>query len=437
MKKTSRFLIGAGCFILLCISWLIAIKSSSTAEKQLELMRKASGYVEDGIFVSAVPLLEEAAGYNAANTLKAEEELKKVYLALMENGGFKRKYTALLDKQMNRKDAKSGVFAEAAHYYLSISKYPDALKALKTGIEKTGSEDLNIIYESNRYRFEMSRSSYDYVAAIYGSSVQVERDGLWGIARSDGVPVIPCEYDKISTYSAGRAVVMKSGEIYAVDKDNNRVAKLHEHALDFGNLADDRIPLRFDDGWRRAFGSLDCGTIVFEKVGMYSSGYAAAKSNGKWGVIDSASGWLIPAEYDGIIQDELGRCYAQGAVFTQKDGEVFLIVQGRQIDGAFEDARPFSGEGYAAVRKNGKWGYIDTNGEVKVGFIYDDALSFGQHLAAVKIGELWGYISIYGENVIAPAFLEAKSFSNGSAPVLTGKGWQFITLLEYKKEAGL
>jgi hypothetical protein len=74
---------------------------------------------------------------------------------------------------------------------------------------------------------------------------------------------------------------------------------------------------------------------------------------------------------------------------------------------------------------------------VKIPFIYDDALSFGEHLAAVKIGELWGYISLYGHIVIEPVFFDAKSFSNGSAPVLTGRGWQLITLLEYKKGVAL
>jgi len=130
--------------------------------------------------------------------------------------------------------------------------------------------------------------------------------------------------------------------------------------------------------------------------------------------------------------DELGRCHAQGAVFARMGAQVYLLAGGRQAGGAFEDARPFSDEGYAAVKSGGKWGFIDTSGAVVIGFWFDDALSFGQHLAAVKVGEFWGYISIYGHVVIEPVFLEAKSFSNGSAPVLTDRGWQFITLTEYK-----
>jgi tetratricopeptide (TPR) repeat protein len=437
LKKCSRILVGAGCAALLLISWLIAVNSKSTAEIQLELMRQAAELMSDGIYIRAVPLLEEAAGYNAKHTLAAEEKLKRAYIALMDTRGMRRKYTGLLDKQMSRRDAQPGIFAEAANFHLSISRIPEALEILKAGIERTGSAELAAIYEANRYAFEKSRTSYDYVLEIHEATVQVQIDGLWGIAKADGVLIIPCEYESISTFSADRAVVKKNGEIYAVDKDNNRVARLNVSASGFGNFANDRIPVLIEGAWRRATGDLSLGTAAFEQLGMYSGGYVAAKVNGKWGVIDLSLNWLVPAEYDGVVLDELGRCYAQGAVFIVQGGAVYMFAGGRQAGGAFEDARPFSNEGYAAVKRGGKWGFVDANGEVMIDFMFDDALSFGQHLAAVKLGELWGYIGISGRIVIEPAFLEAKSFSSGSAPVLTERGWQFISLLEYRRGPSL
>jgi len=437
LKLATRVLIAVGCCVLLLISWVVTINSKSDAEKQLSLILQAAEFTKDGIYIRAVAPLEEAAGYNAAHTLAAETELKKVYLALINQRGFSRKYTGLLEKQMNRRDAHAETFAEAANYYISISRTQEALAILKTGIEKTGSAELLNIYENNRYVFETNRTPYDYVAAIHGSTVQVQTDGLWGVARSDGTALIPCEYERISTFSVDRAIVEKDGCIYAVDKNNNRVAVLGENADDFGNLADNRIPLLVEGSWCRATGEFILGSAQFERLGMYSGGYAAAKSGGKWGVIDLSTGWLIPAEYDEIIMDELGRCYAQGAVFARKGGAVALFLGGRQIGDYFEDARPFSAEGYAAVKRDGRWGFIDIYGTEMIGFFFDDALSFGQHLAAVKLGEYWGYVSKYGYIVIEPVFLEAKSFSSGSAPVLTQKGWQFITLLEFKKGVSL
>jgi len=432
VKKTSRFLISAGCILLLLVSWVLAATAKSDADRQLALIYAARENINSGIFVRAVPLLEEAAGLSSTHLDAAEKELKYTYLALVETTGFRRKYIDLLEKQMSRTTAHPDIFIEAAEYYLVLSKIPDALNVLRKGLIKTGDEDVNALYEKHRYAYETNRTAYDFAAAINETKAQVQIGGLWGLAESDGVLLIPCEYEKVSTFSADRVIVKKDGEIYAVNEDNNRVAKLSEQASDFDNFAGNRVSLLIDQNWYRASGDLIVGTSSFEQIGMYSAGYAAAKTGGKWGVIDLGTGWYVPAEYDGIISDELGRCFARGAVFARRGDRVYLLIRGQETGDVFDDARPFSNEGYAAVKKEGKWGYIDLDGTVTVDFMFDEALSFGQHLAAVKLGEYWGYISLYGRVVIEPVFFDAKSFSNGSAPVLTERGWQFITLLELK-----
>ena len=433
MKSTNRILLTIGCLALLIVSWVIVLGAKSNSEKQADLMAQASEYMADEVYILAVPLLEEAAGYNTKKTPEAEAELKKAYLELLDQRGFRGKYMDLLEKQMNRKNAAPEIFAEAASFYLASSRLEEALPVLKNGIKKTGSEKLIAMYESNRYAYQMGYTVYDDVTAIYGRSIGVEKDGLWGVAKSDGALQIPCEYEKISTYSTDRVIVQKGAEIFAVDSDNNRLARLNEKAIDFGNYAEELVPLLTKDGWKRATGKFEMGTVVFEQIGTYSNGYAAAKQNGKWGVIDMASDWLVPPEHDGIAMDELGCSYAQDAVFV-KNGQTFdLYAEGVKTGESYDDAKPFSSEGFAAVKKNGKWGFVDTAGELKISYKYADALSFGQHLAAIKQDELWGYISLSGELVIEPIFLQAKSFADGSAPVLTERGWQFITLTEYKK----
>ncbi|MCL2424914.1 MAG: WG repeat-containing protein [Oscillospiraceae bacterium] len=437
MKKKTRILIGIGLCALLGMAWMIAVNSKSTAEKQLILINEARVLMADDIYSPAVPLLEEAAGYDAAHTPTAESELKRAYLALMHNKGFSRRYTNLLEKQMNRRDPSPDTFVELANHYLSVSKTPEALEVMRAGIEKTGSSDILTLYENSRYAFEISRVSYDNVTIIYDKKIQVQNDGKWGIANADGTVVIPCKYDKISTFSNDRAIVMNGAAAFAVDRYDDKIAITHENVLDISNFSDNRLALRFSDGWRRASGDFELGINVFEDIGMYSERHLAAKVGGKWGVIDFRNGWLIEPEFDEIIQDELGRCYAQGAVFVRDGNNVYLLVNGDFIGDIYEDACPFGTEGYAAVKMNGKWGFIDTSGVEVIPFVYDDALSFGQHLAAVKVDGFWGYISLYGHLVINAEFLEAKGFSGGNAPVRTDRGWQFITLIEYKKGLSL
>lgn len=437
MKRTKRILLGLACVLLLVASWVAAVTAKNNADRQRELIDQAASYTADEIYILAVPLLEEAAAYQDDYTLEAEAALKQVYLHLAGKDDYVRRYTDLLDKQMARANASPEIFMEAAQYYLDAKNVSTALSALRDGIEKTGDEGLARLYEDSRYEFTLSRDFYDEAATLCNGTSQVAIDGQWGLASSSGLLTLPCEYDKISTFDGDRAIVHKDGVISAVDKNNNRVALLHKDAEDFGNYIEKRLGLKTAEGWLISGGSFGTGENLFEEVGAFSDGYAPAKLNGKWGLI-AANGidWLLEPQYEEIIQDELGRCYAQKAVFIRRSGSVYLLVDGEEAGGPYADARPF-GDKWAAVKQNGKWGFIDTEGTIRIDFQFDDALSFGQHLAAVKLDGLWGYVSLLGEVAIEPQFLEAKSFSDGCAPVKTGLGWQFLTLLEYEKGGGL
>ena len=422
---------------MLVVSWAIALSSKSDGQKQAELIAQSEAYMGDKIYVYAVPLLEEAAGYDAEHTFEAEAALKEAYLQMDDQSAYRSKYASLLEKQMGRKGAPPETFIEAANFYFDRSKLSEAYAVLKDGIAKTGDGRLIDLYESRRYAYDIGNGAYEDVSAIFGATIAVKINGLWGLANSDGRLFVPCEYDKVSTYDAGRAIVQKGGEIFAIDRSNNRLALLKETAFDFGNYAGGRVALLTDDGWKRSTGDFQIGSMAFEQIGAYSNGHAAAMQDGRWGVIDISSTWLIPAEHDGVVMDELGRSYAQDAAFVMDGGFARLFVGGSLAGGPYEDARPFGDEGYAAVKSGGKWGYIDVAGELAIDFKFDDALSFGQHLAAAKLGGRWGYINLKGDMVIGPEFLQAKSFAGGNAPVLTERGWQFISLAEYKKGAGL
>lgn len=437
MKRTKRILLGLACIALLIMSWVAAITAKSDADRQRELIDEAASYISDEIYILAVPLLEEASAYQDDYTLEAETMLKDVYLRLGEKDDFERRYTNLLDKQMARKGAAPEVFLEAATYYLEHGKTNTALSILRDGISETEDENLTRFYEENRYVYSLSRDFYDDAGGIHNGIVQVAKDGLWGLADSGGLQIVPCEYDSISTFDGDRAVVEKEGVVSAVDRGNNRVALLHGEAEKFGNYAENRVGLKMADGWHIATGTFVLGNMVFEEVGMYSNGCAAAKLNGKWGLIKSDGvTWLLEPEYEEVLQDEMGRSYVQDTVFVSREDSVFLLSSdGTEVSGPYEDARPFD-NGWAAVKKNGKWGFIDTDGNEVIDFQFDDALSFSGHLAAVKQGDLWGYVSLQGELVIDPQFFEAKSFSDGRAPVRTGLGWQIITLLEYENKGG-
>lgn len=436
MKRSRIVWITVACMFFALVAWVTTVTAKSDTQKQKALIDQAEIYINDEAYVRAEPLLDEAASYSGKYAKAAEEGLKTVYLKLLDSDGYRRKYTNLLDAQMGRKGAEPAVFREAAEYYMSAAKETKALAVLRDGIAKTGDEALRQYYEEHRYVYKMSCNVYQDVTAPCNGGVQVKLDGKWGLAATDGTLVIPCVYDKISTFS-GVSVVKQGAEVFAVNSSNLRYALSHESISDFGELNDDRIGVKTENGWVLATADFTCGSLTVDGIGMYSGGVIPAKSGGKWGFMDSnGAEWSTAPQFDDIIRDEVGRCCAQDAVFVRVDDGVRLYVDGKMLDGSYEDAKPFADD-WAAVKQHGKWGFINTAGEIMIDFQYDNALSFGQHLAAVQQGRDWGYISLQGKMVIAPNFLDARSFSNGSAAVKTADGWRFITLLEYKEEAGL
>jgi hypothetical protein len=76
----------------------------------------------------------------------------------------------------------------------------------------------------------------------------------------------------------------------------------------------------------------------------------------------------------------------------------------------------------AAVRLDGKWGYIDKAGEIVIQARFRGVGYFSEGLAPVlpgysPWGSLWGYIDKAGKFVIEPQFSDAESFSEGLAAV--------------------
>lgn len=435
MNRLKRLLVATNLSVLLALSWLIAFSQKSDVQKQKELLDQANNYLKDEVYILAVPYLEEAISYQTDQTDEAEKLLKQAYLELVGQDNYQQRYTNLLDQEMERSNVDESVFEEAFTYYMQQSQTQKALEILADGVNKTKSEKLEKLYESNRYVYTVGYDYYDDVAEIYNGAAAVKKDGAWGMITLTGKQMLSCHYQKVSNYSNSKIIVKDNDEITAVDSNGNRLALLHEDAQDFGPFGESAIMLKFDDGWHIAGSSfVTVLPTAYEEIGMMSNGVAAAKSDGKWGLVNISEEWMLEPKYDEILCDTLGRCYARSCVFVREDDTVKLLVHSKdgftQIGENFEDAKPFL-DLYAAVKQDGKWGFVDTDGTLVVDYQFEDAQSFGQHLAAVKQDGKWGYIDRKGTIVIPCIYEDAQSFQDGHAFVKTEAGWVEISLVEY------
>lgn len=440
MKHIKQILICGAFVILALLAWVVSINRKTDAERQLESLEIAKLYLEDEVYIRAIPHLETASSYDDVYTAEAESLLKKSYLQLSSDYSYESKYRRLLEKQLEREDCPAEIFLEAANYYLAKNHYDYTFETLHSGIDRTADAALTEMYEGLRYQYDLDSRLYgDVTLTNYGAiQVQDEATGLWGVANMNGSLVIPCEYDKVSSYSpeSDQFIVLKNGVVSAINSDNFRVALCHDKVQDFSNFAQNRLCLKTAEGWRLVDANFNKSETVLQEIGLYNDGYAPAKLNGKWGLIDrNGESWLIAPEYDDVARDELGKGFDMGAAFLKQNGKYSLCnCNGNEpviLDGKYDDARPFT-DGYAAVKQGGLWGFVDVDGTMVLPCKYADARSFSFGLAAVKVGDKWGYIDPEGKLVIEAVFEEARDFCKGGAPVRTEAGWRFITLIEFE-----
>lgn len=69
-------------------------------------------------------------------------------------------------------------------------------------------------------------------------------------------------------------------------------------------------------------------------------------------------------------------------------------------------------EGLRGIKRNGKYGFIDDLGRLRIANRYEDVKPFSEGLAAMKIRNKWGFINRDEKIVIQPAYEDAAPFSN-------------------------
>ena len=118
--------------------------------------------------------------------------------------------------------------------------------------------------------------------------------------------------------------------------------------------------------------------------------------------------------YNGFVKVKLDGKYG----FINEDGEEIISCK-------YEDADAFS-DGLAKVKSVEGWGFVNENGEEIISCKYEEADKFWFGLAKVKSAEGWGTINKDGEEIIPCKYKEVYAFSDGLARVQSKEGWGFV-----------
>jgi len=281
----------------------------------------------------------------------------------------------------------------------------------------------------------------------------VSENGKWGFIDKSGQMRIPARYEAVAQFEGGAAAA-KTGGRWGFLRTDGRTEVAFTF-LDIGGRDGRYFTARDDKGWavfrvdatRKPYRvplTDDYGDVKIVITEVYGpvDGLVVAKTNrgSTLARLISTSGggdfyltgemeWpeaATPAHGlhfgDGFIPISvpLGKC-----AYFKDEAEGYVVWVDR-----FDDCMEFSG-GYAPVKINGKWGFIDRAGRLVVEPTYDAAFPLRSGYATVRQGEKRGFLKLDPQNgwivFVSPQYDDASRFSEGLAAVKVGQSWGFIS----------
>lgn len=232
-----------------------------------------------------------------------------------------------------------------------------------------------------------------------GRLFPAKKDGLWGYVASSGEWRIEPQYLRAFPFLGGMALVIPAEGRYAYI-DCFGASRLQWEYPEMIGPFRDGIAIRCRK-WGDTHGQDQTLIDLIDPDGI-----CLAKDI----LIDNAS---FVRRYANGIEYE-GLCFSEGRLLARLDGKYgFLDTQGEWvIPPQYEEALAFS-EGLAAVCLNGNYGYIDLKGNVKIPMQYSGAMPFGEGLAAVRVEEMhntWCFIRPDGSRALEGDFHKLPLF---------------------------
>lgn len=434
--------------ILVWIAAVYSVKNNAAVKalsEQTSLVEKADKFIEDEIYSRAIPLYNTAYKIKTENSFDISYKLEQAY----KNSGDTRHYISTLSNRCEDKgnNALESEFIALAEYYFTNKKYDQAMKIIDRGLEIYDSTELFILKSDHKYDFYDASGLFDDIRFVAAQYLPVCINGKWGYINNNGGKISDFVYDKASAfynmykydgekrleedYQLG-AMVIKDGIYQIIDPSLNRYSLNKEPASDIvGVLKNGYGAIKKENGKYIAVDSeFRIISEEFEYIGQCSENLTVFTSGGKFGALDSSFNIYIDPIYNDFAVNSYDEAFNCSRFFAITSNSYNLFDYSGNIIGSdsYENAHAFYNNGkYAAVKNNGKWGFVDVDGNIVIDYAYEEAKSFSEGVAAVKKNGKWGYINIDNEVIIDYQFKDASPFSKyRTAAVLSEDGYKLI-----------
>lgn len=253
----------------------------------------------------------------------------------------------------------------------------------------------------------------------------------YGIINYNKKQILECKYDKIENVTGNNLYVVKQGKVLEIiDKDSNVIANSGFDEVVSINGDNIIIKEKSKYGIISSDGSEVLDSTYDDLKYAFDNNYIA-KQDDKYGIISATGEKKIDFKYDSILymsdegfieannsdgtsdlinQQFETKCTgivseintSNNYIRLRENGEYkFYTFQLNQTD----EQTIFPAHTLFLSKKNGKYGFVSSKGEVIVNYIYDDATMQNQYgYASVKKEGKWGAIDSNGNIAVEPQY---------------------------------
>ncbi len=422
-----------GVFFVASIYGRVNAANDETATYE-DYLNSARKYREERIFATSKEEYEKALEMNDSFELRCEIE------EMLEEEGNASKIENWCEKLIEKYPNEPKGYEDLISHYKEIEKYDHCFEQYEI-VKKRNivSEPIEEIIATIKFEYTIQDCGYDEISDFVSGYAVYKDDDLYGLIAKDGEVTLRNFYnDMFASDGTYAAITDDKNESYFIDFEGDRRFNFPKDVEieKLGMMYEDIIPV-YTKGKVYYYTASDGLQILgpYDDGESFYCGVAAVKEGDDWFLI-TPDGTKVTEAYDGFYMNSSGGVVSNGRIFALKGDGYVMLDENLQLvsDAVYEDVKEFSDSSYAAVKKDGKWGFIDNSGNFVIKPEYEDAYSFSNGLAPVYSNGLWGFIDTNNRWAVEPLFIDARPLSPNGCGFVKQQDetdWDLIKFVEF------
>ena len=387
------------------------------------------------VFLCTYDVNEKTGEYKTKVINRKNEEIYTKYDKIEPLENYDKSGNAWYEKDIMRvqKDGKYGLIDIDGKEILSL-EYDniETLKGLENSIIVTKNGKVGLVNKSgatiiNPEFSKIQKFDDDYTKGY----ITVDQNKKYGLVSYAGSKILENKYEKIEAiYGENHFVIQEKGKQIVINSKGDKV--ITDGFDKITQINSDGVVFVKDKEY--GFMNYDKKVLVkptYQELKEINIGILKAKKDNKYGIIDingkeklefkysdlyyeGSAGFYVTEDekYNSQILDNNLKVKLSGVLseLNKEDGYMKLKIKDeyKYYNFKFEEKDVkdvLSNNNLFVSRKDGKYGYIDKDGNVVVDYIYDEAQEQNKYgFAAVKKGNLWGAIDKDGKEIVTPKY---------------------------------